>query len=396
MNEEKIRQWRADTPGSVQRIHLNNAGAALMPKPVLEAIRAHLSLENQIGGYEAAAMQSDALSGFYQELASLLHAPVSGMAHATSATDAYNRALSSIPFSEGDVILTTQDDYVSNQIAFMELHHRFGVEVKYCGIVPSGGMDLNDLEEKIKRFQPKLVAITHIPTNSGLVQDVEAAGAIIKESGAWYLVDACQSVGQMPLDVAKIGCDFLTGTFRKFLRGPRGVGFLYVSERALHAGLEPLFVDLHGASWSADDVYQLREDAKRFELWERSYALVAGAREACKYANDIGLETIEERVVTLAASLREKLSILPAVRVLDQGAKLSGIVTMDFSKKLDPNWLIAELRCHRVNASVTFMEYARFDLARKDAAWIVRFSPHYYNTEAELDKAVALVDRLVG
>lgn len=388
MTTEELLKYRKDTPGSIQRIHLNNAGASLMPKPVLEAVRAHLSLENQIGGYEAAAMQKQQLDAFYTELGKLLHCPAKNIAHATSSTDAYNRALSSIPFEKGDVILTTFDDYASNQIAFLYLQKRFQAKIVYCSLSANGGMSLEDLESKLKKCQPKLLAVTHVPTSSGLIQDVEGAGRLVKDMDTWYLVDACQSAGQMPLDVTKIGCDFLTATFRKFMRGPRGVGFLYASDRVLDENLEPIFPDLHGATWTSDEGYTLKPDATRFELWERSWALVAGAREATAYANKIGLDKIRSRVNYLAEKLRGLLAEVPQVRLLDEGGQKAGIVTMAIEKEISPEKLIADLRAKRINASINYLPYARFDLQRKHTEWALRFSPHYYNTEAELENAV--------
>lgn len=382
-----LAQLRRDTPGAANRLHFNNAGAALMPRPVFDAIQEHLELEMAIGGYEAAAAMRQETKAFHDSVATLIGAQPHQIAFATNATDAFNKALSSIPFEKGDVLLTTRDDYVSNQIAFLELGRRFGVKIVWAEDRPEGGVDLDSMAELIKQHRPRLVAATHVPTNSGLVQPVATIGEICREHGALYLIDACQSAGQLPLDVKELQCDFLSATFRKFLRGPRGAGFLYVSDRALGMGLEPLFLDLHSARWTETDQYEARPDGRRFELWERPYALVLGSRAAADYAVDIGLSAIEQRVKTLAARLREKLQSINGLQVLDRGPELGAIVSMT-AEGWKPRDFKAAFDRRRINTSLNSRAYARFDFETKGVEWSLRASPHYYNTEEEVDTFV--------
>ncbi|WP_282775280.1 aminotransferase class V-fold PLP-dependent enzyme [Phaeodactylibacter xiamenensis] len=388
-----IDQLRADTPGVQHRIHLNNAGASLMPRPVLEAAQQHLQLESEIGGYEAAALVREQSIGFYESVAQLLNAKPDQIAWSGSATQAYNTALSAIPFQAGDTILTTEDDYVSNQIAFLQLVKRHHLQLIRARTLPEGGVDTGQLKALIRQHRPRLVAVTHVPTNSGLVQNIMGIGEVCRANGAYYLVDACQSAGQLPLDVQAIACDFLTATFRKFLRGPRGGGFLYISERVLEAGLEPKFMDLHSAAWTAPDAYRPRESAVRFETWERSYALVLAARAATNYTIELGLTAIAEQVSMLAAHLRQRLSQLEHVRVLDQGQQLCGIVTLSI-EGLSARGVIPALNQKGVNASVSGKGGAVIDFEKKGVDWALRFSPHYYNTTAELDRAVEALKQL--
>ena len=256
---------RADTPACAHKIHLNNAGASFQPAPVLAAVQRHLELESQLGGYEAGDAKAAEVAGFYTAVARLLHAQPRNIAFAASATDAYAKALSSIPWCVGDVVLTTENDYSSNQIAFLALQKRLGVRLIRARDLPSGGVDVEDFDRLMRQYRPVLAAVTHVPTNSGLVQPVEAIGEICRELEVWYLVDACQSAGQMNLDVAKIGCDFLTATMRKYLRGPRGTGFLFASDRVLEAGLELLLPDMRSADWTGADEYRTADTARRFE-----------------------------------------------------------------------------------------------------------------------------------
>jgi selenocysteine lyase/cysteine desulfurase len=375
---------RADTRGCRERIHLNNAGAALMPTPVLKAVADHLDLEANIGGYEAGDARHEQVAAAYDAIGALINAPPSNVAIVEHATQGFVQALSSVPFRKGDTIVTTRNDYVSNQIQYLSLEARLGIEVVRVPDAPEGGVDLLALEEAVHRRRPRLVAVTHVPTNSGLVQDVEAVGAICRREGVLCLVDACQSVGQMPVDVERIGCDFLSATARKFLRGPRGIGFLYVSEAALEQGLEPLFLDMRGADWIEDRFYQPAPDARRFESWEFAYALVLGMGEAVRYANTVGIAQAQSRIRELAARARKTLAEVPGIRVLDRGPELCGIVTIAAQGR-EPHELMEALRERQINTTAQGRPSAVLDFAEKGVEGALRISPHYYNTEAEVD-----------
>ncbi|HEX9884972.1 MAG TPA: aminotransferase class V-fold PLP-dependent enzyme [Longimicrobiales bacterium] len=385
---------RADTPGTAHCVHFNNAGAGLMPTPVLDAIREHLELEGRVGGYEAATLRRAEIRGVYESMGRLLGCPAENVALTENATASFAAALSAIPFGRGDVILTTRNDYVSNQIQYLSLSERLGVEVLRAPDLPEGGVDVRALKKLVHRRRPRLVAVTHIPTNSGLVQDVGAVARACAEAGVPCLVDACQSVGQMPVDVTSIPCDFLSGTARKFLRGPRGMGFLYVSDRALDAGLMPLFPDLHGADWVAEDLFQPAPDARRFENWEFPYALVLGLGVAARYASNVGLEAIRERSWSLAARIRDGLEAMGA-RVLDRGTQPCAIVTTWFEGH-EPQTLVEALRRERVNTSASELSFALLDFHDKGVTGALRISPHYYNTEDEVDGFLDLLAGLVG
>lgn len=389
-----IHRLRADTPGCAHRNHLNNAGAALMPLPVVTAIRQHLQLEEEIGGYEAAAARQEAVAGAYAAVETLLEAAPGTVAFTGSATESFTQALSSVPWKPGDVLLTTRDDYASNQIQYLSLARRMGVELVRAPDADEGGLDLPAMEELIHRRRPRLVAVTHIPTSSGLVQPVAEVGRMCRSRGIPYLVDACQSVGQMPLDVEEIGCDFLSATARKFLRGPRGAGFLYVSPRILDAGWEPLFPDLRGADWVDADLYQPAPDARRFESWEFFHGLVLGMGAAARYATDCGLEALQDRIRTLARLARSTLGALPGVRVLDRGSELGGIVTLAVDG-WDAEALVPELRTRRINTSALTRVSAVLDFDARGIETALRVSPHAYNTPWEIDELAAALEELV-
>jgi selenocysteine lyase/cysteine desulfurase len=378
---------RADTPGCARRVHLNNAGASLMPAPVLEAVQTHLKLEAEIGGYEAAADAAPAIEQAYAAVADLLGTQPHNVAFTEHATAAFVQALSSIPFERGDALVTTRSDYASNQIQYLSLASRLGIEVLRAPDAPEGGVDLQAMEEIIHRRRPRVVAVTHVPTNSGLVQDVAAVGHMCRARDILYLVDACQSVGQMPVHPEAMGCDFLSVTARKFLRGPRGAGCLWVSDRVLEAGFQPLFPDLRGADWIDGDLFQPAPDARRFETWEFAWALVLGTGAASRYASNVGLPEIEERVRSLMGHLRGRLAALDGVTVLDRGARLAGIVTVSVEGRT-PRELVSSLRERGINTSSQTRFDAVLDYDAKGVDGALRLSPHYFNTMEELDLTV--------
>ncbi|HEY7790213.1 MAG TPA: aminotransferase class V-fold PLP-dependent enzyme [Vicinamibacterales bacterium] len=386
-----LQRLRAETPGCAERIHLNNAGAALMPESVIRTIQEYIVLESRIGGYEAADASAEAVEAAYRVVADLVSAAPRNIAFTEHATASYVQALSSIRFERGDLILTTRNDYSSNQIQFLSLEKRLGIRVLQAPDRPEGGVDVQAMADLIARHRPRLVSVTHVPTNSGLVQDVAAVGALCRQHGAWYLVDACQSIGQMPVDARAIGCDFLSATSRKFLRGPRGAGFLYVSDRALEGGLEPLFIDMHGAEWTGEREYRPLPDAKRFETFEFSWALVLATGEAAQYAQAIGLGAIRDRINLLAGRLRRALAETSGVRIVDRGPELCGIVSVAIEGR-DARDVMLALRERGINTSAQRRGHAVFDYDRKGITSTLRLSPHYYNTEDEIAETVAAIE----
>jgi selenocysteine lyase/cysteine desulfurase len=391
----EVLRWRADTPGSGRLIHLNNAGAALVPRPVRDAVEAHLQLEEQVGGYEAGDAQKAAIQASYQAVAQVLGARSRNIALMQSSTVAFAQAISAFDFQRGDRLLTSRSDYASNQIMYLSLAQRRGVEIIRAPDAPEGGIDPEEVRSIVVRRRPKLVALTWVPTNSGLVQPVEAVGGICRQAEIPYLVDACQAVGQMPIDVDRLGCDFLAATSRKFLRGPRGIGFLYVSDRLLESGSHPLLVDMHGASWTDADAFSLTSDARRFEYWEFSYALVLGLGAAARYALEVGLEVARDRARDLAGYVRDRLSELPGVRVLDRGPELCAIATAAVRGRNGDDLKLA-LRARRINTSSPEREDAVIDMDEKAATSALRVSPHYYNTREEIDTAVETLREILA
>ena len=388
-----IDRLRAETPGCAHHTHLNNAGAGLMPDPVIEAVRAHLDLEARLGGYEAAEQRAAAMTAAYEAVGALTGVAARQIAFTENATASFVQALSSIPFERGDVLLTTRNDYVSNQIQLLSLKQRLGVRVLRIPDLPEGGVDPDAARTLIASERPRLVCVTHVPTNSGLIQDVRAVGKACREYDVTYLVDACQSLGQLPLDLEELGADFLSATARKYLRGPRGSGFLAVSQRVLDAGLVPLFPDLRSATWVSVDAFEPVGDARRFENWEFAWALVLGTGAAARYALDLGVEAIEQRVRALADRLRGGLAELDGATVLDRGPNLCGIVTTVIEGH-EPPALMHRLRDEGIYAWAQTRVDATLDYDEKGVAGALRLSPHAYNTEDEIDRTLEVLSEL--
>jgi selenocysteine lyase/cysteine desulfurase len=378
-----ILRARQDTPGCEQVLHFNNAGAALMPKQVLDAVTGHLQLEAEIGGYEAAESADDQVEHVYDAVGQLVGCGRDEIAIIENATRAWDMAFYSLPFQSGNRILTSMAEYASNYISFLQIARRTGAVVEAIPNDHNGQVSIEALQNMIDE-RVKLIAITHVPTNGGLVNPAIEIGQIARQAKILYLLDACQSVGQMPIDVQAIGCDMLSATGRKYLRGPRGTGFLYV-RRDLIEQLEPPFLDLHAATWVSKDSYEIRADARRFENWETNYAGKIGLGVAVDYALAWGLDNIWTRVASLANTLRTRLQHIPRVQVHDLGIQKCGIVTFTIDG-CTPQEIRGKLAEQKMNVSISTAASTRLDMDQRGLASLVRASVHYYNTAEEIER----------
>lgn len=403
-----IERLRADTPGCATALHLNNAGAALMPRPVYEALTAHLAREYAIGGYEAKEEAEGRIAAVYDAVARLLGADASEIAIVENATRAFDLGFHSIPFEPGDVILTTVAEYASNYLAYLRAAETTGVVIRVVPDDEHGQLDLTALERALAEpgvgHRVRLVAVSHIPTHFGLIQPAAAIGALARRYGALFFLDATQSAGQLPLDVAALGCDLLCSTGRKYLRGPRGVGFLYV-RAGLLPELRPPFIDLHAATWTGPDTYELRPDARRFENWEANFAATLGLGAAVEYALALGIPAIWEAIARQATTLRAGLAAIPGVTIQDRGAALCGIVGFSVAGNT-PLALRLALRERRdrpagtanarpINVSETTPTSTTLDAGRETRAW-TRASVHCYNSDVELAEFLAAIETLAA
>jgi len=386
-----IEALRRGTPGTANRIHLNNAGAGLLSRRTLQAVTSHLELEAAIGGYEAADQERDRIDATYGHLARLVGGQRDEIALFDNSTHAWNAAFYAMTFKPGDRILTGRAEYGSSVLAYLQTARRTGAEVVVVPNDESGQLDTTALANLIDD-RTRLVGVAHVPTGGGLVNPAAEIGRVTRAAGVPFLLDATQSVGQFPVDVAELGCDMLAATGRKFLRGPRGTGFLWVSREAL-AYLDPHVTEIAAATWDGARSFSWHDGARRFETWEVSYANVLGLSSAVQQALDLGMEEIGRRALALGTHLRDRLDAVPGITTYDLGRHRCAIVTCKVDSMATAG-AAAALAGHGINVSTTDPVHTQFDTEDRDVHPLVRLSPHYYNTEAEIDRAVEVLAQL--
>jgi len=388
-----IEKIRAETPGIDFSTHLLACGSSLMPQRVVDVILEHTQLEALMGGYEAESKKIDDLNKIYDIVAEHIGANSHEIALMENSTVAWSHAFYALPLKSGSRILTSEAEYAANYVAFLQRSKRDNLTIDIIPSDQNGTLDTNALEAMVDE-RVGLIAISWIPTNGGLVNPAENVGKVAKKYNIPYLLDACQAAGQMQIDVNKIQCDFLSATGRKFLRGPRGTGFLYINEKWLDT-IEPAMIDHFGAPWVKKNVYELREDARRFETWENSYALRAGLGEAINYAEEIGIDLIHERVQLLAKFNRDLLSEIQNIQLRDIGIEQCGIISFSIDEKNDPKEIVDQMSEAGFAIGLVDPESTLIDSERRNLPTLLRMAPHYYNTEDEIEKAVKQVSLLL-
>jgi selenocysteine lyase/cysteine desulfurase len=389
------------TSGCNGVIHLNNAGAALMPNCVLEAAIKHLKDEARFGAYEAAERAHAAIEHVYETSARLLGCSASEIAVVENASRAWSLAFSSLRFEEGDVILTTTFEYANNYIALLQAKKRFGLRIEVIQNSETGEVSLESLSTLVSDHGRKirLISITHVPTNNGVVNPIAEIGWIVQSARkagilsarAIYIVDACQSAAQMDIDVINDGVDILTTCGRKYLRGPRGVGLLFVKTGILDPRKEePILLDVRAAGWTSLDDYIVYDDGRRFETWDTNLSGKIALGVAIDHARAWGLANIETYIGQLAEKLRTMLRGIKRVHVHDVGTRRCGIVSFSVEGH-DPAEVREFLKLRRINVGVSERALTRLDMENRQLQSVLRASVHYYNFE---DEIVALVDRL--
>lgn len=376
---------RGDTPGCDGKlIHLNNAGAALMPRPVIAAVTGHIGLEGRVGGYEAAIEAEGDVDAFYVKAAALVAGRPEEIAFVDNATRAWQGAFYAIDWKPGDQVLTARSEYNSHMIAFRHAERRFGIEPILVPDTADGTVDVEALERLITR-RTRLICVSHMPTNDGMINPAAEIGQVARRHGLPFLLDACQSAGQMPIDVDELGCTMLSTTGRKYLRGPRGTGFLWVQSSWL-TKLSPMTLDIGSARWTSIAEFDALSNARKFEHWEANVAGKIGLMTACSYAMTTGIPAIWGRVQTLGARLREIIAHIPGFSVHDRGLSKGGIVTFSHVSLPAERIMTALRQEFSINTSVSATQLTRTELIGRGVAQMVRASVHAYNTEEDLDR----------
>jgi selenocysteine lyase/cysteine desulfurase len=337
-----VERARRETRGCEKYIHFNNAGASLPPIPVTEALFDYLREEEEQGGYEVMARRAAELDHFYTAAAQLLNCSAEEVAFADSATRAWNSAFYAFNFQPGDRILASSAEYGSNLVALLHQAKRIGVEISWVLDDPSGQIDINNLEKQIDK-RVKLICLTQVPSGGGLVNPAAEVGKVAKAAGV---------------------------------------------RRTLLEQLEPNQLNHHAAQLLSTQKYQLRMDAKRFECWERNYAAQLAFGVAIDYALAWGLENISERVRSIASKLRQELFNIDGVTLADQGDEQCAIVTF-FSAQIPADQLQQQLACRQINTSVVPFSANPVSSEKLHQPSLLRASPHYYNTNEEVERFVA-------
>lgn len=380
-SEQEIQRLRAETKGTTERIHFNNAGSSLPPDVVLETVIGYLREEATYGGYEIEYKYREQLENVYGLIARLINADKTEVALVENASVAWGTAFNGMAFERGDEVITSEMEYVTNLIGFLNMQQTHGIVIRVIPNDEQGNFSLPALEEAISA-KTKLIAITHIPSTAGGMVPIVEIGKIARQHTILYLVDACQTVGQVPIDVKEIGCDMLSVTGRKFLRAPRGTGFLYV-RKEVQDRIKPIFMDGHTAELVSMDTFKIRNDGRRFELYEKNRALALGLGKAVEYALQIGVDRIWQRVQLLASRLRQELGRIEGVTIHDSGDQQCGIVTFSV-KGMDSPLVKNKLAEKGINVSVGKASSTLIYMNKNHLSSIVRASIHYYNTEEEI------------
>ncbi|WP_262696305.1 aminotransferase class V-fold PLP-dependent enzyme [Kordiimonas aquimaris] len=380
--EDTLSRIYAETPGLAGRNHLDSAGSSFMSVAVIDAMQAAFDREVKFGGYVAQEQQTEALEASYHALAQLLGGKTSDYAFVGNAVDGWTKAFYSLPFKKGDVIVTAYNEYCANYIAYLQVSKNKGVEIRVARSLPGGGIDIDHMESLIDA-NTRLISVSHMPSSSGEIIQAAEIGRLAKAKGVLFQLDACQSTGHVPIDVKQIGCDIMTGTSRKFLRGPRGIGFLYVNEQA-RSQMEPVILTNMSAEWSSLDAYSLRDDARIFEAWERSVINQVGFGAAINYLLELGVERATAQIRNNASYLRTSLAALDSVSMVCPESAKSAIITFNIDG-IKPAEVKSRMEKRGIAVQVAKQAHTRLDYEVRDIHEAVRVSPHYYTPKIAMD-----------
>jgi cysteine desulfurase / selenocysteine lyase len=382
---------RAATPGCSDRAFLLSAGSSLPTETTLDAVVGHLRREAEVGGYRAADEAHDALQRGRADLAALIGGEPSEIAYVPSDSVAWMKAWwgwvvgGNVP--DGSVVLVDRLTYHSHYAALVQTQAIVDFDIRVMPSLPDGTVDLASLDVG---DDVNAVCATMVGTHCGNVNPIAEIGAAAP--GVPLFVDGCQALGQLEIDTRTLGCHVFTATGRKFLRGPRGSGVLWVAAELVDR-FQPPGIDATSTDWTTRAGLSTRPGIGRFEEYEVSYASMVGLASAARQAVAIGMTAVEARVTGLADMLRAGLGRIDGVTVHDTAEQRSGIVTFTVAG-VEPDTVVEIADRHEITINASTASWAALDMHAKELVSVVRASPHYFNTEEELERLVHVVGQL--
>ncbi|MGP6422700.1 aminotransferase class V-fold PLP-dependent enzyme [Pseudomonas pharyngis] len=381
MNIDDILRLRAVTPGCAQVIHFNHAGASLPSHATLDAVIEQLQREALGGPMESAdnRVQERARNA----AAALLNAQPEDIAFASSGSAAWSQAFNALgPWQPGERILVGRHEWAGN-LACMAEAVKAGARLEVIPCDAKGAVDPQALAQMIDG-QVRLIALTWLPANGGLINPAAQIGNVARRHGIPYFIDAGQALGQLPCDVQALQCDVLKGAGRKFLRGPRGTALMYIRPQFLQR-LLPVQRDVLSAPWDGKR-FTLRDDARRFETSEVSLALLAGLANALEEYNRLGAIPVRQRIEQLSSGLRQRLKAIPGLTLRNLGAanQQSGLIAFTL-EGWDSVALKQTLAGRRINIGANGVSYTPLDMQARGLTNIARVAVSYLNTQEEID-----------
>lgn len=389
LSEQEVQLLRAATPGCAQVIHFNHSGASLPSQTTLDAIIGQLNREALSGPMEAAAYGATLQESARQRAAQLINAQPASVAFSSSGSAAWGMAFAGLgPWREGDRILLGRHEWGGN-LACIAQAVAAGARLEVIPCDQHGAVSVEALEGLIDE-RVRLISLTWLPANSGLINPAAAIGAVARRHGIPYFIDAGQALGQIEVDVQALHCDVLKGACRKFLRGPRGTALLYIREGYVEQ-LQPPFLDVLSAPQNGEH-FSPRNDARRFETSETSLALLAGLDNALNEALRLGIPRIRSRIQHLAGFARNALAQIDGLTLHDLGqpGSQSGLIALTL-EGWDAIALKERLALHGINIGANGVAYTPLDMQARGLVNIARVAVSYLNTEEEIGELVRVL-----
>ncbi len=363
-------------------LHFNHSGAGLPSPETVQVIVNHLRLEAERGPMEAGALASDASNMVYKTAAQLLGCSSQHVAFGTSHGQLYGNLIASIPLAPGDKVLVSRQEWIGNVLCLQRSANLNGASLSLMASDDTSAVDPVALGKSLSP-DVRIVALTWIGAGSALINPAAAIGAAIRQAGssAFFIIDASQVIGQVPINVAELGCDALIACGRKFLRGPRGTALAYISPR-LASEIVPRNIDSLSSTLRDGNV-EVANSAQAFEFGEESVALKLGLGKAIEQALDLGVDHIRLALDQKAGALRQALAELPRVKLLDRGNNKGAAVTFAIDG-LPCATAKQRLSEQGINIGMNGPGYTPYDMSMRGISELLRASVHLNTTDEDI------------